>query len=138
MPDNKTFEEILTTAMAAKEGFQKREREINAEINGIKAASSTLSAADKTRISDLREEKKALLKAIGVLGLETAEALDDTDKVRNLVSALRGVRQELEARREKLLRIAEAVQNFGNTLKTISQIAEKLDGIANKLDSITG
>jgi methyl-accepting chemotaxis protein len=137
MPDNKTYEEILATATAAKEGFQKRERDINAEINGIKAASSTLSAADKTRISDLREEKKALLKAIGVLGLETAEALDDTDKARNLVSALRGVRQELEARREKLLRIAEAVQKFGNTLKTISQIAEKLDGIASKLDGLT-
>ena len=138
MPDNETNEEILATATAAKDGFQKREREINAEINRIKAASATLSAADKTRISDLREEKKALLKAIGVLGLETAEALNDTDKVRNLVSALRGVRQELEERRAKLLRIAEAVQKFGNTLKTISQIAEKLDGIASKLDSLTG
>jgi DNA repair exonuclease SbcCD ATPase subunit len=131
MSANPTYDEIVRDAQARIKDLNDMIVKNNDEMDQIAAAtpSGPLPADAKARLAELRDDQKSLSAQVLRISLVTAEKLDKTSELQDLVANLRAVRTDLEKRRARIERFAQSAERFGATLQGISQLATRIDGL---------
>jgi ABC-type transporter Mla subunit MlaD len=123
------FDRILQAANRQMKTLQSREEEIAEEIGAIRkkrTPASPLSAEDKKKLSELREEQDSVVSAIEQLSLLTCKALDETEDIAKIADALDGIAGNLR-------RTADTFKKIGGTTKTVGDALADMDVLVAKV-----
>lgn len=131
-----TFEEIVEQAAASRARLAAAIGKIEARIKEIEDTEfeRDLTPAEHDELEKLREDMKVPLAAIEKLALVTMEALDDTAKVKDLARAIAGIKDGLDAQRDRLTKFAGGAEKFAETLAGFKKVADQLVQLKDKLD----
>jgi hypothetical protein len=128
-----THQEVLDEAKAAMGALVEEQREVNREISQIEGKpEAERTPGDRARLPDLRAKLSGLIDAHRRIGVVTIEKLDKTEDVRQLVEDVKRVREALEAKHARLIKLGQDAKAAGEALEKAANIVAELEDLATQ------
>lgn len=131
-----TVAEVVAEANAARAELAALERELQEEIDAIDLTAfrerRARTAEELARRKERRASQAEVREGFKVLAFVTAQRLDDTAEVAQLIRQMNDVNAGLQDDLERLKRVVTYAETAAKVAETLARVAEKLATVAAK------